>query len=115
LYFRQFNDIKEVREFFSDPTTFFVFYGASVGYLLIAIGLYNSLFFFTLSRPEFVLRSIIPATSINLVVAIIASRWIHYEYGVLGLVAGGAAFAILSTRYARRFFRRLDYYYYAAY
>jgi hypothetical protein len=115
VYFRQFNDIKEVREFFSSPTTYFVFYAASVGYLLLAIGLYNSLFFFTLSRPEFVLRSIIPATAVNLLVALIASRCIHYEYGVLGLVAGGATFALLSTRFARGFFRDLDYYYYAAY
>ena len=115
LYFRQFNEVKEVREFFSSPTTYLVFYAASVGYLLIAIGLYNNLFFFTLSRPEFVLRSIIPATAVNLVVALVASRCIHYEYGVLGLVAGGATFAVLSTRYARGLFRNLDYYYYAAY
>lgn len=115
LYFRQFNEIKEVREFFSSPTTYLVFYAASVGYLFIAIGLYNSLFFFTLSRPEFVLRSIIPATAVNLLVALIASRCIHYEYGVLGLVAGGATFAVLSTRFAWDFFRNLDYYYYAAY
>jgi hypothetical protein len=115
LYFRQFNEIKEVREFFSSPTTYFVFYAASVGYLLIAIGLYNSLFFFTLSRPAFVLRSIIPATAVNLLVALVASRCIHYEYGVLGLVAGGLTFAVLSTRYAQDFFRNLDYYYYAAY
>jgi hypothetical protein len=115
MYFRQFNEIKEVREFFSSPTTYLVFYAASVGYLFIAIGLYNSLFFFTLSRPEFVLRSIIPATAVNLVVALVASRCIHYEYGVLGLVAGGATFALLSTRFARDFFRNLDYYYYAAY
>ncbi|MCX6134837.1 MAG: hypothetical protein NTU47_13575 [Ignavibacteriales bacterium] len=115
MYFRQFSEIKEVREFFSSPTTYLVFYAASVGYLLIAIGLYNGLFFFTLSRPEFVLRSIIPATAVNLLVALIASRCIHYEYGVLGLVAGGATFAVLSTRYAQEFFRNLDYYYYAAY
>ena len=115
MYFRQFNEIKEVREFFSSPITYLVFYAASVGYLFIAIGLYNGLFFFTLSRPEFVLRSIIPATAVNLLVALIASRCIHFEYGVLGLVAGGATFAAISTHYARDFFRNLDYYYYAAY
>jgi hypothetical protein len=115
LSFRQLDEVKEVREFFSSPTTFLVFYAAAVGYMFVAIGLYNSLFFFTLSRPEFVLRSIIPATAINLVVAIVASRYVHFEYGVFGLVAGGLTFALLTTGFAQRFFRNLDYYYYAAY
>ena len=115
LSFRQLDDVKEVREFFSSPTTFLVFYAAAVGYMFLAIGLYNSLFFFTLSRPEFVLRSIIPATAVNLVVAIVASRYFHFEYGVFGLVAGGLTFALLTTGFAQRFFRNLDYYYYAAY
>lgn len=115
LFVGQMKDVKEVREFFSSPVTFIVFYAAAVGYLGVAIGLYNSLFFFTLSRPEFVLRAILAATAVNFVVAIVASRWIHYEYGVLGLVAGGATFAYLTTRSARNLFHNLDYYYYAAY
>jgi len=115
LYFRQFSDVKEIRDFFANPITFFTFYAASAGYFFIALGLYNSLFFFTLSRPEFVLRAIIPATAVNLVVGLVASRWFDYQFGVFGLVAGGITFAFLSWRYARKFFRELDYYYYAAY
>jgi hypothetical protein len=115
LCFRQFSYVKEIGDFFSSQITFFTFYAASVGYFFIAVGLYNSLFFFTLSRPEFVLRSILPAIAVNLVVALVASRWINYQSGVLGLVAGGITFAFLSWHYARRFFRELDYYYYAAY
>ena len=114
-YFKRYNEVKEIREFFSSPTTYFVFFAASIGYLFIAVGLYNSLFFFTLSRPGFVLQSIIPATAVNLIVALLASRWIQYQYGVLGLVAGGITFMVLSTRKAREFFHGLDYYYYAAY
>ena len=115
VYFRHFSQVKEVREFFSDPRTFFVFYAAAIGYWFLAVGLYNNLFIFTLSRPEFVLKSIIPSTAVNLGVGLIASRWFHYEYGVLGLVAGSATFAFLSTKYARSVFRSLDYYYYSAF
>jgi len=115
LYFRQFSGVQEIRNFFASPITFITFYGASAGYFFIALGLYNSLFFFTLSRPEFVLKSIIPATAVNLLVGLFASRWFDYQYGVLGLVAGGLTFAFLSWRYARRFFRQLDYYYYSAF
>jgi hypothetical protein len=115
LYFRQFSEVKEIRDFFASPVTFFTFYAASAGYFFIALGLYNNLFFFTLSRPEFVLRSIIPATAVNLIVGLVASRWINYQSGVFGLVAGGMTFAFLSWRFARSFFRELDYYYYSAY
>ena len=115
LYFRQFSEVKEIRDFFASPITFYTFYAASAGYFFIAVGLYNSLFFFTLSRPEFVLRSIIPATVVNLFVGLVASRWFNYQSGVLGLVAGGITFAFLSWRFARTFFGQLDYYYYSAY
>ncbi len=115
LYFKQFSQVQEIRDFFASQITFFTFYVASAGYFFIALGLFNSLFFFTLSRPEFVLRSIIPATAVNLVVGLLASRWINYQSGVIGLFAGGITFAFLSSRYARKFFRELDYYYYAAY
>jgi hypothetical protein len=115
LSLRRFDDIKEVRDFFSSPVTFHVFWAAAFGYFFLAVGLYNCLFFFTLSRPEFAIRSIIAGLGVNVIVSVLLSRWIHYEFGVGGLVFGSIVFAWMTMEYARRFFDRLDYYYYAAY
>jgi len=107
--------IKEVREFFASPITFKVFYFASVSYLLLAVGLMNNLFFFTLWKPDFGLRSIRIALIVDLIVGILASRLISWEYGVLGFLAGSFTFAILSTQYMLKFIRTLDYQYYSAF
>jgi hypothetical protein len=115
LSLRRFDYIKEGRDFFSSPVTFRVFWAAAFGYFFLALGLYNCLFFFTLSRPEFAIRSIIAGLGVNVVVSLVLSRWIHYEFGVGGLVAGSVVFALMTINYARQFFDRLDYYYYAAY
>lgn len=115
LSLRRFDHIREVREFFSSPVTFRVFWAAAFGYFFLALGLYNCLFFFTLSRPEFAIRSIIAGLGVNVVVSLILSRWVQYDYGVGGLAAGSIVFALMTLNYARRFFDRLDFYYYAAY
>ncbi|HLP16111.1 MAG TPA: exopolysaccharide Pel transporter PelG [Bacteroidota bacterium] len=115
LSLQRFDYIREVREFFSNVVTFQVFWAAAFGYFFLALGLYNCLFFFTLSRPEFAIRSIVAGLGVNVVVSLLLSRWIHYEYGVGGLVFGSLVFALMTMNYARQFFNKLDYYYYAAY
>jgi len=112
---QRFDHIPEVRQFFSSRVTFQVFWAAAFGYFFLAIGLFNCLFFFTLSRPEFAIRSIVVALGVNVVVSLALSRWLHYEYGVAGLIFSGIVFALWTTNYALKFFDRLDYYYYAAY
>ena len=107
--------IKEVREFFASPITFKVFYFASLSYLLLAVGLMNNLFFFTLWKPDFGLNSIRIALVVDLVVGVIASRLISWEYGVLGFLAGSFVFAVLSTYYMLKFIYTLDYQYYSAF
>lgn len=115
LQIQRYDHIKEVRDFFESPITYLVFWNASVGYSLLAIGLLNSLFFFSLAKPHVVLRCIGPAFVINVAVGYFASRIVSYEYSVLGLVAGAAYFAYSSSRQARRLFRELDYFYYSAF
>jgi hypothetical protein len=115
LSLQRFDNVREIREFFSNPITFQVFWAAAFGYYFLALGLYNCLFFFTLSRPEFAIRSIIAGLGVNVVVSLILSRWVQYEYGVGGLIIGGIVFALMTMNYAQQFFDRLDYYYYAAY
>lgn len=107
--------IPEIRDFFANPMTFRVFWFASVGYLLLIYGLLNSLFFFTMNRPEFVMYSMIGALVVNILVGFLCSRIMGLEYAVLGLVAGSFVFALTTGIIAVRFFKHLDYFYYSAY
>ncbi|MEN3039268.1 MAG: hypothetical protein ABDI07_08995 [Candidatus Kryptonium sp.] len=110
-----FQHIKEVREFFASPVTFKVYYFASISYLLLAIGLMNNLLFFTLWKPSFGLDAIRVAIVVDLVVGVLASRLISWEYGVLGFLTGSFTFAMLSTYKMFKFIRTFDYQYYSAF
>lgn len=102
-------------EVFFNPITKLVFWWAAIGYVFMVWGLFNNIFFFALSRPGFVLRSLAPALLLNLVIGFILSRAFHYELAVVGLTVGSLAFMLISSFYARRAFKQMDYYYYAAY
>lgn len=115
LQLQRYDHIKEVRDFFASPTTYFVFWSAALGYSLLSVGLLNSLFFFSLAKPAVVIRCIAPALLINIGVGYLGSRLISYEYSVLGLVIGAAYFAYASLKQARRLFAELDFFYYSAF
>lgn len=116
LYFKIFqNEVPEIREFFSNPITYQLFWLGSVGYLFLIFGLMNSLFFFTLNRPEFAMYSIVAALLVNFFVGFVSSRVFEYHYSVFGLIAGSVVFAVSTGIIARRFFKHLDYFYYSAY
>ncbi len=85
------------------------------GYLMLAWGMLNTLYLFTLGKPSQPLKAIIVACIVNFVVGFACSRFIAYEYAVLGMVAGSAVFLFLTLKANRKFFNNLDYYYYAAY
>jgi len=112
---RRFDHIQEIHDFFSNRITFFTFYIAAAGYFFLAIGLLNGLLFYTLSQPGFMLKSIVPGIGVNLTIGILASRWFGYEYAVIGLLAGSIVFALLTMKFAKRYFAHLDYYYYASF
>ena len=86
-----------------------------VGYFLLAWGMLNTLYMFTLGQPSKPLRAIITACAVNLVVGLILSRFVAYEYSVVGMLCGAAVFMLLTLRANLQFFNNLDYYYYAAY
>lgn len=107
--------IPEIRDFFANPITTKVFWLASIGYIFLVIGLLNSLFFFTLNRPEFVMYSMIASLAVNFIVGFVCSRTFGLEYATIGLIAGSVTFAFSTGIIARRFFKHLDYFYYSAY
>lgn len=85
------------------------------GYILVAWGMLNSLYLFTLNRPAKPLNAILVAWLVNVGVGVVASRLISYEYSVVGFAVGSAVFMIMTLRSTLRFFKNLDYFYYAVY
>ncbi|WP_037314590.1 exopolysaccharide Pel transporter PelG [Salegentibacter sp. Hel_I_6] len=87
----------------------------SIGYLFLSLGMLNVLYLYTLGQHRKPLVAIVIAFLVNLFIGILASRWFAYEYSVLGMLVGSFVFAMLTTRVTYRFFKNIDYYYYASY
>jgi hypothetical protein len=87
----------------------------SLGYFFLTLGMLNVLYLYTLNQHKRPVILITVATLINLSTGALLSRLISYEYAVIGMFVGSLLFAILTTMVTRRFFNKLDYYYYAAY
>lgn len=108
-------NVSEVRDFFSDSTTYHVFLWGALGYSLLVWGLLNAVFFFFVSRPAYALRPLVWALVAGLAAGAAASRTGPYWQSVVGLAAGGLVFAAGTTGYAIRLLDEIDFYYYASY
>ena len=86
-----------------------------VGYFLLAWGMLNTLYLFTLGQPAKPLRAIFYACIVNLITGLLLSRFISYEYSVGGMLCGAAVFMMITLKANMKYFKHLDYYYYAAY
>jgi MFS family permease len=86
-----------------------------IGYLFLAWGMMNSLYLFTLGRPTEPLKAIIIATVVNIITGFVFSRFVGYEYSVIGMVMGSLVFMVLTLKENVSFFKNLDYNYYSAY
>ncbi len=115
LWFQRFDYIKSIRDFFANPITFSVFYWGIAGYTLLVYGILNNVFFFFMSRPTFTLKAIGAGIIVNIVVGFTLSRMLDYWYSVIGMTAGALVIAVITTIFAFRVLRKLDYYYYSAY
>jgi hypothetical protein len=115
LWLRRYHALHEIRDFFTNTATHGVFVAGAVGYSLVAWGLLNGLFLFSLARSGLVLRAALPALLVSAGVGIALSRIYDYWYSAAGLAAGALVFALISAWYAIRVLSRIDYYYYAAY
>ncbi|WP_339648259.1 hypothetical protein [uncultured Salegentibacter sp.] len=87
----------------------------SIGYLFLSLGMLNVLYLYTLGKHRKPLVAIISAFLVNFIIGVFLSRWVSYEYSVMGMLVGSLLFAILTTRETYSFFKNLDYYYYASY
>ena len=86
-----------------------------VGYVLLAWGMLNALYLFTLGQAMKPLKAIIYACLLNIFLGFVLSRFFAYEYSVVGMLCGAALFVALTLKANVKFLKNLDYYYYAAY
>jgi hypothetical protein len=85
------------------------------GYLFLTWGMLNSLYLFTLNKPNGALMGIILACSVNFVIGFLSSRILGYEYSSLGMLVGAFVFMVWTTRETKSYYKKLDYHYYASY
>jgi hypothetical protein len=102
-------------EVFFNTIHLLVFFCGSVAYVLLSWSLLNCIVFFSYSRPEFALKSLGLGLAADFLIGYIFSRSLDYYYSVFGLLMGAIVFALFSTMYAVKFFKRYDYYYYSSY
>jgi hypothetical protein len=98
-----------------DDVTHSVFAWASAGYLLLAVGLLNATFLFSLARPWRPTVALIAAVVVDLAVGITLSRTGAPWHSAIGLAAGCGVFAAITGVMAVRTLRRTDYHLYAAF
>lgn len=98
-----------------DPVTRRVFALGAVGYVLLALGLGNAIFLFSLARPWLVVRAIAVALAVGLGVGITLSRTYDYWWSAAGTTTTGFLFAGLTGLATWRTLRRADLHLYAAY
>jgi hypothetical protein len=111
---RALNALGSLKARLHDSATLWAFAGGFVGYGLLAVGLANSVFLFTLSRPGGVIRAAGAAAIASAGVGLAVTSFEPYYTAVLGLVAGSLMFAIITGLAARRTLRSGDYWLYAA-
>ncbi len=98
-----------------DPISIKVGVLGAIGYAFLAWGMLNTLYLFTLRQPSKPLQAIVLAFLLNGFIGFIFSRFIAYEYSVIGMVCGSFLFMILTLKANIDFLKKLDYYYYATY
>lgn len=87
----------------------------SLSYFFLAWAMLNSLYMFTLNQPKKAIKALVIAIIVNLILGVFMSRIIAYELSVVGLFFGSLTFLAITLNDCIKFYKNLDYYYYAAY
>ncbi|WP_394757932.1 hypothetical protein [Flavobacterium sp.] len=87
----------------------------SLGYFFLSWAALNVLYFFTLGQPLKAFNGLLIAILCNVSVGLFLSRLMSYELSVIGFLFGSFVFMLYTTYHLRGFFKKMDYYYYAAF
>ena len=107
--------LESARGYVAGTVAWDVFVWGLVGYALLSWALLNSVFLFSLALPGRVLTAMVPSVILCVALGYGLSRGVEYWMSVLGMTAGCALFALLTTASTVRVLRNSDYHYYAAY
>jgi hypothetical protein len=93
-----------------------VYAGSLIGYLLLGIGAFNTGQLFSLGRANLPAAVVWTGAGVSLMTGLLlAYEWDDILGPVIGLMAGSAVFAILTSLAAYRMFRRFDLSYFRAF
>ena len=98
-----------------DAATVLIFIAGLVGYGLLAMGVFDSMFIITLSRPLYALQALGIGTVVTLIISIAAGLLTSYAHGALGIIVGSAVFLLFTRRAIMRVIKYADYYYYSSF
>lgn len=115
VFLHEVGALGKAQEVYDDPVARYVFGLGLLGYAFLTLGITNSVFVMSLSRPWRAVASIGPGVVVSVLVGAAATTYYSHWTAVFGMVAGAAVFAVLSGWQAWRTLRRADYYSYAAY
>lgn len=104
-----------VEKIYDDPEARYVFGLGLIGYALLTLGIANSVFVMSLSRPWRAVAALVPGVVVSFAVGILVTTHYAAWTAVFGMVAGAAVFAAISSWQTWRTLRHADYYAYAAY
>jgi hypothetical protein len=80
-----------------------------LGYVLLALGLLNTLVLFSFNRPWMAVKSMTAGLITNVAVGFVLSHAFNTSFAAAGLIAGAALLAVFSTIGVRHTLRRADY------
>jgi hypothetical protein len=79
------------------------------GYVLLALGLLNTLVLFSFNRPWMAVKSLTAGLVANVAIGFVLSHAFNTSFATAGLIAGAALLAVYSTVAVRHTLRRADY------
>lgn len=94
---------------------FVVFVSGTLGYGLLALGVFDCMFTITLSRPLYALAALAAGMAATLISSALFGIFISYAHGALGIVAGGLVFVWTARRYLSHVVKHADYYYFSSF
>lgn len=97
-----------------EATVWFLVFG-TIGYGVMAAGVFQCMFMITLSRPVLAVQAVVIGIAATLAAGIVIGQLSAYHHSGLGLVLGSLAFSWAARARLDRLLRHTDFYYYASF
>lgn len=98
----------------SRETTVVLVWG-TIGYGLMALGVFDCMFMITLSRPGMAIRAVTLGIAATLLVGLLIGQLATFHTSAVGLVVGNLVFLAAAHRNLGALLKHMDYFYYASF